>query len=124
MTRAVNLYRPTEDQEQEAVVQWCELMGIDVVHVPNEGKRSAAYGAKMKRMGLRSGFPDLFLPYPCKRYHGLFIEMKIEGGKATADQRKWLAKLAGRGYRAVICVGADAAINEINRYFDQIFEGE
>ena len=111
-----SLYHPTEDQEQEAVVDFCELMGIDIVHVPNEGKRSAAYGAKMKRMGLRSGFPDLLLPYPRAGYHGLFIEMKTEGGKATADQKKWIAKLAARGYRAVVCVGADAAICEIRNY--------
>ena len=106
---------------QIAVVDFCELMGIDIVHIPNEGKRSAAYGARMKRMGLRSGFPDLFfLPYPCQGLHGLFIELKTYGGTATANQKKWIAKLSARGYRAVVCVGADEAITEIRNYMQGV----
>lgn len=118
--KVTNLYKPTEYDEQAAVVDFCELMGIDIVHIPNEGKRSTAYGARMKRMGLRSGFPDLFLPYPRAGYHGLFIEMKTEGGKATANQKKWIAKLSARGYRAVVCVGADEAITDIRNYMNEV----
>ena len=33
-------------------------------HVPNEGKRSIYYHAKMKRMGLKSGCPDIIVEYP------------------------------------------------------------
>lgn len=94
-------------------------MGIPIVHIPNEGKRSAAYGAKMKRMGLRSGFPDLFVPLARGGYHGLMIEMKAEGGRATPDQKKWVAKLNSYGYRASVCVGADAAICEIGNYMQK-----
>ncbi len=115
--KRIDVYKPDEDQEQQAVVEYCDLMGIPIVHIPNEGKRSAAYGAKMKRMGLRSGFPDLFVPLARGGYHGLFIEMKAEGGRATPEQKKWVAKLNAHGYRATVCVGADAAINELNKYF-------
>ena len=35
MTKAAQLYyRPNEDGEQMAVVEYCELRGIDVVHIP------------------------------------------------------------------------------------------
>ena len=54
----------------------------DIHHSPNGGKRNAREAAKFKRMGTRSGFPDLFLAYPNKQYAGLFIELKAEGGKA------------------------------------------
>ncbi len=113
---AREIYRANEDGEQVAVIKYCDLMGIHAVHIPNEGKRSAAYGARMKRMGLRKGFPDLFFPIPMGGFHGLFIEMKAVGEKPTAEQRKWIAKLNAWGYRACVCVGADEAICEIRNY--------
>lgn len=76
-----------EDLEQEAVIEWCDIKRIPIVHIPNEGKRSAAYAARLKRMGLRPGFPDLFIPVVRGRYHGLFIEMKYGGGRLSADQK-------------------------------------
>ena len=109
----------TENGEQMAVIEYCELKGITAVHIPNEGKRSARYGATLKRMGLRKGFPDLFFPYARQGYHGLFIELK-EGisKKPTQDQLEWIARLNKNGYYATVCYGADAAIAEINEYFE------
>ena len=43
-------------------------------HVPNEGKRSISYHAKMKKMGLKSGCPDIIIEYPQGRV--LYIELK------------------------------------------------
>lgn len=81
-----------EDDEQEAVIVYCNLRGIDAIHCPNEGKRSYQYGSRMKRMGMQKGFPDLFFPYARKNAHGLFIEMKVNGRKPTIDQIEWIAK--------------------------------
>lgn len=116
--KVTSLYTPTEDQIQEAVVEWCDLMRIPIVHIPNEGKRSAAYAAKMKRMGLRNGFPDLFVTEARGGFHGLFIELKAEGGRTSPDQKMWIAKLNSKGYLARVCVGADAAITEIQKYME------
>lgn len=60
--------RVTETGEQEAVIEYCAWRRIPVVHIPNEGKRSAAYAAQMKRMGLAKGFPDLFIPVAVKEF--------------------------------------------------------
>lgn len=110
----------TEDAEQEAVIQYCELKGIVVVHIPNESKRSAAYGAKMKRMGLRKGFPDLLFPAPRKGFHGLVIELKRDKTcNPTAEQLQWIEYLNGQGYRAKVCYGAGEAIKEIEEYFKE-----
>ena len=117
--RVNNLYRASEDDEQAAVIEFCDLFGIDVIHIPNEGKRSPATAAKLKRLGLRPGVPDLFFPIPSGEYHGLFIEMKVLGGRPTPDQKRWIAKLSGKGSRAVVCVGADAAICEIKNYIGE-----
>ena len=109
----------SEDLEQEAVIEWCDLKRIPVVHIPNEGKRSAAYALRMKRMGLRPGFPDLFIPLARGNYHGLFIEMKYGDGRVSSDQKDWLELLSREGYRAAVCRGFDAAIKEITAYMRQ-----
>ena len=110
----------TEASEQEAVIQFCEYCGIDIVHIANEGKRSARYGAELKRLGMRKGFPDLFIPKVCKDFHGLFIELKRDiTCKPTKEQLHWISKLNGEGYYATVCYGADAAIREIKKYFKE-----
>lgn len=107
----------TEDGEQEAIVSWCELNRIQVVHIPNEGKRSQAYGARMKRLGTQKGFPDMFFPYPVGNMHGLFIELKRDGkSRVSTEQREWLRRLNANGYLAMVCYGADEAIRTIKNY--------
>lgn len=111
---------PSEDEEQEAVVNYCRLRSIPIVHIPNESKRSAAYGAKLKRMGLSPGFPDLFIPQARNGSHGLFIELKTATGKVSKEQKEWLALLREEGYTAYICRGFNSAVAAINEYLNII----
>ena len=46
-------------------------------HSPNGKRRTKAEGAKLKLMGVRAGFPDLYLAWPLGQYRGLVIEMKL-----------------------------------------------
>ncbi len=111
----------TEDAEQETVIEYCALKKIKVVHIPNESKRSLAYGAKMKRMGLCKGFPDLLFPTPHNGFHGLYIELKRDRTcKPTPEQLQWISYLNSQGYRAKVCYGAGEAIDEINWYFSNL----
>lgn len=105
-----------ELQEQIAVVEYCDLKRIPIVHITNEGKRSKAMGAMLKRAGLRKGFPDLFVPIPINSAHGLFIELKVGKNKPTPDQKEWISLLNCQGYVAKVCYGFDEAINTINTY--------
>lgn len=110
----------TEDAEQEAVIEYCDLKRIVCVHIPNESKRSPSYGAKMKRMGLRKGFPDMFIPIARKGYHALFVELKRDRTcKPTKEQLLWIDYLNKQGYRATVCYGAGEAIGEIEEYFKE-----
>lgn len=70
-------------------------------------------------MGLAKGFPDLFFPLPRGRYHGLFIEMKVKGGKLSPYQKKWLDYLRDAGYGTAVCFSAKEAIETIERYRTQ-----
>lgn len=113
----------TETDEQIAVVQYCDIKRIPCVHIPNEGKRGYAYAAKMKRMGLRSGFPDLFIPRACGGLHGLFVEMKAGRNKTTPNQDKWLADLSAAGYCCRVCYGFDEARRAIDEYIREERKG-
>lgn len=115
----------TEDDEQETVFEWAALMsgrwpelGM-MVHIPNEGKRSVSYGARLKRMGMRRGFPDMMLPVARGGSHGLFIELKTANGKPSEDQLRWLDRLNEQGYKAIIAYGAGEAIEAIRSYLEE-----
>ena len=108
----------SETSEQAAVVEWCELFGLPIVHIPNEGKRSKSYGATLKRAGMRKGFPDLFLPLAKRGYHGFFIEMKYGKGRLSQEQGKWLSELKNNGYATAVCYSADDAVRLIKKYVE------
>lgn len=115
----------TEHEEQVTVIDWCEAMSrmhpnLNLIYaIPNAGKRSLAIGAKMKREGLKSGVPDLFLPVARKGYHGLYIEMKRrKGGSVSKEQKDWIRDLTEEGYQVLVCKGADEAIKAICDYLN------
>lgn len=121
--------QPTEEQEQAAVIAWAranegaypELAWL--FHVPNGGARDAVTGAMLKRAGVQPGVPDLCLPCPRPRsdggqWHGLWLEMKRadHSNNPTPEQKRWLDYLRSAGYMAVVCYGAEAAIQAIQTY--------
>ena len=85
---------PIEAQEQKALFTWAELsLGKYpdlkwMYHIPNEGKRSKSNGAELVRQGLKKGVPDICLPVPRGKYHGLYIEMKRIGETLREDKKK------------------------------------
>ncbi len=109
-----------ESDIQKTFMQWLQVKHPDLYAVtystPNEGKRSWQLGKHMKAMGLKSGVPDLCIAFPTKYFHGLYIELKTEKGKPTANQCEWIEKLNSRGYLAVVCKGLDAAIDRVELY--------
>ena len=112
----------SEAEEQMAVIKWAELMSNKhtclkwLYHTPNGGSRNVAEAANLKRMGVKAGVPDLFLPYPADGCHGLFIEMKSQTGRPTAVQKDWLKWLNENGYRAVVCYGTEHASKVLEYY--------
>jgi hypothetical protein len=106
----------SEASIQETVIAYCDLNNIPVYHIPNEGKRSNISGARLKKIGLRKGVPDLCIPVPKGKYHGLYIELKSNKGKATQEQIEWLKLLKSNGYATAITYGVDEAITVIKQY--------
>lgn len=111
-----------EAEEQEALFVWAEYQAAThpelklLYHIPNEGKRSASFGAALRRQGLKKGVPDLCLPVARGKYHGLYVEMKAGRNTPTVDQIRWLDALERQGYHAVWCSGWERAKEEISEY--------
>lgn len=112
--------KDAEHLEQVAVIRWFDAQHSALrgrlFAVPNGGHRHVAVAAKLKAEGVRPGVPDLWLPVQRQGFAGLVIEMKAGKGRLSSNQQDWLGFLGEQGYMAVVCVGADAAIQTIKDY--------
>lgn len=116
---------PTESEEQQALIEWVEahIYKYPVLdafyHIPNEGKRSKAEGAKLKREGLKEGVSDNCLPVKIGDYGSLYIELKKrKNGKVSDAQREWIDLMWKRGNAAFICYGWEEARDRIEEYLE------
>lgn len=117
----------SEDKEQSAVIKWSQQPSIRnrypdlklLHHIPNERKCSPAEGARLKRMGVKAGVPDLSLPVPKGRYHGLYIELKTITGRLSEPQKWWQQELTEQGYLSAVCYGWQMATDVIIRYLEE-----
>ncbi len=112
---------PYEDLEQIKFSVWLTKNGIRHTASANGGKRNMMTAIKLKRMGVSAGFPDIEIPYPTEKYHGLYIEMKRKkGGTVSANQAQWLEYLNSVGYHAVVVRGFEDARDTVLRYLGQL----
>ena len=128
-------FRPhqSEDSIQMSCVSWFRIAHPELVrllhHSANEGKRTTRIvhthagtrvvcsgGARLKAMGMQTGFPDLFLAVPRRGMHGLFIEMKSETGRLEPSQREMLALLSEQGYATAVCRSLDDFQHVVDSY--------
>lgn len=114
---------PLEEDEQIALFQWAAYESGTypelklMYHIPNGGKRNKVIAAKFKRMGVKPGVPDIFLPVAKGGYHGLYIELKRTKGGGTSDnQDTWIEALREQGYRVDVCKGWEKAKETILEY--------
>lgn len=120
-TRGIS--QPSEHDEQASLFREAMLRGRTdqrwalLLAIPNGGMRSKATAGRLKAEGVRAGVPDLFLPVPVGKWHGLWVEMKVrKGGRILPEQANWIAWLRAMGYRVEVCPGADSAVRAISRY--------
>lgn len=132
--------KPTEHQDQVAVVTWFDAWGptkgLDprlLFAVPNAGAGSQrGQSGKLKAEGLRAGWPDLGLALPQRGdlfvFAGMFIELKRVGwtppksGKALAhwqNQQDIHAMLRRNNYSCVVAIGYDEAVRAITEYCER-----
>ena len=99
------------------MAEWLRSRGVVFLHVANEGRRSLAGGAIMRRMGLSAGVPDyLILTRTAMAPHGAFIELKRRhGGRVSPAQADWHARLVALGWAGGVAAGAREAVDLLVR---------
>jgi hypothetical protein len=118
---------PTEMQEQRWLVKWLSAhsqLKNYFFKIHNEGQRSAGQTWNLKLMGLRSGVSDLFIYFPTKKYHGLFLEVKrnmhyppsVQKNKTWVAQQEFAKTVKIVGYEAKTCYGWEDGKKIIEAY--------
>lgn len=109
-----------EAQLQTACVTWFRYqfpkLALLLVAIPNGGSRNVIEAANLKRQGVVSGVSDLILFIPNNTYSGLCIEMKIDKGKQTDNQKAWQLAVESQGYQYIVCRLFDEFKTEIENY--------
>ena len=114
-----------EADEQRAVFEWAEYAKGKhpclkwMHHIPNGGSRNKIEAARLKAQGVKRGVPDIFLPYPSGKYHGLYIEMKYGKGKVSPEQQEFLEYASGVGYKTAVCYNMLQAVKVILAYLEE-----
>lgn len=68
------------------------------------------------RMGYQKGTPDIMIFEPRYGFHGLFLELKVEGGTVSDEQTNFLKTATTKGYVSIVCWGYQDAVAVIERY--------
>jgi hypothetical protein len=114
--------RIAESEIQRGIFEWAALQCgkyavlRSLYHTPNGGRRDAISGAKLKKEGVKSGVPDLCLPYNNGKYGALYIEVKTANGRISENQKRWLETLNRQGNLAIVCRSAEEARSAILEY--------
>lgn len=99
--------RHLEDSLQITIADHLRLYHPDVLwwHTPNGGKRNAREGARLKRMGVLAGVPDIILHWQinCETPQYGAIELKIGKGKQTDSQKEFQSRWGDfNGWYAIV----------------------
>lgn len=104
--------------EQIKVVNWVQqCTTVPVIHIPNQRKCSPQAGARLKRMGVRAGVTDLFLPRGNLVHKALWLELKTATGRASPAQMLFMKDMRLEGYSAEVAYGAEEAIFYIKSFY-------
>lgn len=108
---------PTEAADQIKVNNYCYRHGILMFAIPNGGYKTKDVARGQKFQGVKKGVPDMFIPIPRGKFHGLFIELKrLKKYVISEEQEWWIEKLNKQGYLAKFCFGSQDAIRTIENY--------
>jgi len=109
----------SEELIQKTVLQWIALypdLKDVVIHIPNEGRRTARFGKLLKDMGMKSGVSDLFIAMGCHGFFGAWIELKSKNGSLSQSQKKFIESMRQQNYFAAVCHSIEDCIETIKWY--------
>tara|TARA_R110002020_G_scaffold462012_1_gene681273 strand:- start:148 stop:498 length:351 start_codon:yes stop_codon:yes gene_type:complete len=107
----------TEAQLQNLVADYLRVAlpdGSVFHHSPNEGKSHVAHRIKLKKAGMRTGWPDLEIF--CPNTKPIFIELKVGRNRVTPQQNETLNNLASCGCVTAVC----KTLDEVRKVIEKI----
>jgi hypothetical protein len=94
----------SEDDFQIAVARLLDASGLYWFHCPNGGSRNAREGAKLKKMGVKAGVPDIIILDTTKDLgKGLCIELKVGKNTVTNHQKYFATVFYLTKWRYEVC---------------------
>lgn len=114
--------RASETAIQKALVELIERTihpNVVWTHIPNGELRAKATAAKLKDMGVKSGWPDLIFIRPDDVSSGtsvLALELKADRGRASDEQKAVHERLRSCGVEVAVCFGLDEAMAQLKAW--------
>lgn len=112
----------SEQIAQINIFNWLEWKYPDIFkdtfHFANERRCSIQQGRLLKRMGVKKGVADIFIAVPNDKKSGLWIELKVNNGKASKEQNEFLARMKERNFEAKLAMSEDEAKYIIYNYLN------
>jgi hypothetical protein len=116
--------RPSESAIQSTYIKWLRIQHPAVSEVTasfaNGGKRTGRYGKRLKREGLKVGFPDIGMFVAKDKHPGLFIEFKDDEGVVSKEQKYIMSVLGAQGYTCAVCRSLEQAIGVTESYLRKL----
>ena len=112
----------SEERLQSEVLRYIQLQYPKARYCASLGGQYQPYQSqrnRARRTGYSKGFPDLFIYEARNGYNGLALEIKTIKGRATKEQKEWIAALQKRNYKAEICKGLPAILQLIDDYLSK-----
>ena len=112
----------SEDRLQSEVIRYIQLQYPKARYCASLGGHYPPYQSqrtRARRTGSSKGFPALFIYEARNGYNGLALEIKTIKGRATKEQKEWIAALQKRNYKAEICKGLPAILQLIDDYLSK-----
>lgn len=104
----------SEYLEGKILVAWLKRQRLLFSHLPLGLRLSYSQAAKAKASGVVKGVPDYLVVTP---KGVIFVELKRKtGGRASPEQKNWLARLTDAGCPARVCAGAEEAIAFVKEF--------
>ena len=102
---------------QQQIVRWFDIVFPEkehkrIHHSPNGGSRNQLEAIKFKKMGVRAGFPDLWISLGEGRTG--YIELKVGKNDLTEHQKEYRDLLLRDGHKWALCRSLNDFINTLH----------
>lgn len=100
--------------------------GLKWAHaVPNGGERDVIVAGRLKAEGVKAGVFDVFIPVPCGKWHGMYLEFKkplrrreVNGG-VSEKQKEFGIDMHRAGFYTAIAYTWEEGIAATIAYLDE-----